>query len=36
MIFSIYPCNDRAKVEYLKSRLNNNPPEERLVTLQVF
>jgi len=32
---SIYPCNDRAKVEYLKSRLNNNPPEERLVTLQV-
>jgi len=32
---SIYPCNDRTKVEYLKSRLNNNPPEERLVTLQV-
>ena len=30
----IFPCNSKANVEYLKSRLNNNPPCDRLVTLQ--
>ena len=32
---SVFPANDRNKVEFLKSRLNNNPPGDRLVTLQV-
>ena len=32
---SIFPRNDQSKVEFLKSRLNNNPPSDRLVTLQV-
>ena len=32
---SIFPRNDQSKVEFLKSRLNNNPPSNRLVTLQV-
>ena len=32
---SIFPRNDHNKVEFLKSRLNNNPPSNRLVTLQV-
>ena len=31
---SIFPANDKQKVEFLKSRLNNNPPDDRLVTLQ--
>ena len=32
---SIFPKNDVKKVEFLKSRLNNNPPSNRLCTLQV-
>ena len=30
----IFPYNSKRNVEYLKSRLNNNPPSDRLVTLQ--
>ena len=33
---SIFPCNSREKVDLLKSHLNNNPPSDRLVTLQVL
>ena len=32
---TVFPANPRAKVEFLKTRLNNNPPGDRLVTLQV-
>ena len=32
---SIFPRNQTRKVEYLKSRMNNNPPPDKLVTLQV-
>ena len=32
---SIFPRNETRKVEYLKSRMNNNPPSDKLVTLQV-
>jgi len=32
---TIYPMNDKEKVEFLKSRLNNNPPDNRLVSLLV-
>jgi len=32
---SIFPRNNAKKVEYLKSRMNNNPPPNKLVTLQV-
>eukprot|EP00090_Calanus_glacialis_P008219 TRINITY_DN16532_c0_g1_i1.p1 TRINITY_DN16532_c0_g1~~TRINITY_DN16532_c0_g1_i1.p1 ORF type:complete len:631 (-),score=117.19 TRINITY_DN16532_c0_g1_i1:122-1768(-) len=32
---SIFPRNETHKVEYLKSRMNNNPPSDKLVTLQV-
>merc|ERR1711892_718683 len=32
---SIFPRNNAKKVEYLKSRMNNNPPSNKLVTLQV-
>ena len=32
---TVFPANPAAKVEFLKTRLNNNPPGDRLVTLQV-
>ena len=32
---TIFPRNDKEKVEFLKSRLNNNPPDNRLVSLMV-
>ena len=33
---TIFPRNEKRKVELLKSRLNNNPPDRRLVTLVVY
>eukprot|EP00092_Neocalanus_flemingeri_P047947 GFUD01054533.1.p1 GENE.GFUD01054533.1~~GFUD01054533.1.p1 ORF type:complete len:629 (+),score=148.80 GFUD01054533.1:244-1887(+) len=32
---SIFPRNPDKTVDYLKSRMNNNPPSDKLVTLQV-
>ena len=32
---SVFPANERNKVEFLKSRLTNNPPGDRVVTLHV-
>ena len=32
---SIFPRNEDIKVEYIKSRMINNPPSDKLVTLQV-
>ena len=33
---TIFPRNEKRKVEFLRSRLNNNPPDNRLVSLLVF
>ena len=30
---TIFPRNEKRKVEYLRSRMNNNPPDNRLVSL---
>ena len=32
---SVFPANDKMKVDFLKTFLNDNPPEDRHVTLQV-
>ena len=33
---TIFPRNEKRKVELLKTRLNNNPPDSRLVTLVLY